>query len=235
MANKKFCRIPAILASFTIAIMGCGSNPSSVASQQPPVDPQQLIGTWLQDANTQVIDITIRSDYSGSWTTHRAGRQPSTFDVRVINGGRTITDGESSFSIRINEGKLILTTTDGSLTFSKAQPVEVADSIWVQENNAFVITYTFANDGTYKIEYGGMAASMEGAQLKHILDELSNAGIDGTGTYTVSEHYVILKPNGGTYIAATPPGNFEKIDVETYTLVFVNGNELFHGYYYEKK
>jgi hypothetical protein len=225
MARKKnWFGKSVMLTAFVIAVMGCASNAA-------PVDPQQFVGTWLQDSDSQVIEIMIRSDATGLWTIHKAGSQPNTFDIKVI-GGKTITDGESSFPIKINNGKMILAD---KLTFSKAQPVEVSGSIWVQKNNAFEITYTFATDGTYKIEYGGMAATMEGAQLKRILGELSNAGIDGTGTYTVSAHYVILKPNSGTYIAVTPPGNFEKIEAETYTLVFVNGNELFHGYYYEKK
>jgi hypothetical protein len=227
MAKKKnWCGMSVILTAFVIAVMGCASNPSS------PVDPQQFVGTWLQDGETRLNEITIRPDDTGSWTVYMAGRQPSKFNVRIIDGGKTLTDGNDSFPIKLNNGKMILAN---QLSFSKAQPVEVSDSVWVQENNAFEITYTFSSDGTYKIEYGGMATVIDGAQLKRILGELSGVGIDGTGTYSVSDHCVILKPNGGAYIAVTPPGNFEKIETETYTLVFVNGNELFHGYYYERK
>ena len=218
-----------MILTFGMVAVGCASNPSSV-------DTQQFVGVWLQDLKATVNEITLQPDGNGSWTIYRAGEQPSTFDVRLIDGGRRLTDGTNSPPIRLNNGKLILRLNDQDRTFSKAQPVEVSDSVWVQANNAFEITYTFAKDGTYKIEYGGLAISVPGSQLKNRLDELSKAGIDGTGTYTVSDHYVILKPKGGAYIVGNPINDVFSIQkAETYTLVFVNGNELFYGYYYKKK
>lgn len=217
-----------MILTFGMVAIGCASNPSPSSSS---VDSQQFVGVWLQDSQSRVNEITIRPDDTGTWTMYEGGKQGS-FDLKLINGGKALTDGEDSFPISFNKGKMILA---GKLTFSKAQPVEVSGSVWVQENNAFEITYTFAKDGTYKIEYGGIAKAVPGSQLNNCLDELSKAGIDGTGTYTVSDHYVFLKPKGKAYIVATPPGNFGIKEAETYTLVFINGNELFHGYYYKRK
>ena len=224
MAKKKIWSV--MLTAFVIAVTGCGSSPS--------FDPQQLVGSWLFDGENSVMEITIRPDDTVSLTTYTTTTsQPETFDLRLTNDGKSMTDGEDTRSVRLESGKLVIADR---LTFSRAQPAEVADSVWIQKNNAFEIKYTFANDGTYKIEYGGLATMMDGSILNLVLGELSNAGIDGTGTYTVSDHYVTLKPNGGTYIVGTPPGNFAKREADSYTLVFISGQEFFvDGYYYKKQ
>jgi len=219
-----------MVLTFGMMVIGCASTGSSTGSSVP-VDPQ-FVGAWLYGDNIS-IELIINTDGTGA--TNIFGPLGHVFgknSIQVRDGGKLlIAPSGKRMSGRVDGDKFILTGLEETpITFSKAKPIEVVNTTWAFTVPDFTNKYTFANDGTYKLQSTGGGGN---AALLRVLCEA--AGIDGTGTYTVSDYKIILKPTGGAYISLDGGGTIKRTDIETYTLWHIDGELYLDGLYYEKQ
>ena len=216
----------AVALAFGMTVAGCAST----GSASVPVNPQ-LIGTWLYGFDDALVEITFRPDNTATLTmtdieSGRAGNR----ELQVRNGGTTlINPGYGRYSGRLDErGNFIITGfIDNPLTFTKEQSFEVAGSSWVYTHPNAGITYTFAEDGTYTVEYDGSVFAPP--RIVAIV-----SGVDDSGTYIVSENRLVLKPTGGGYISLNGSGSIRFKEAETYSFRFIDNALYLEGIFYDK-
>jgi len=219
-----------MVLTFGMVVVGCASSGSSTGSSVP-IDPQ-FIGAWLYGDNI-LLELTINPDNTGALNIFGPlGRVIGKNSLQVKDSGKLlIAPNGKRMSGRIDGDKFILTGLEETpITFSKAKPIEVANTTWAFIHPNVTNKYTFANDGKYKLQGtgGGSNADMLRALLSY-------TDVDGTGTYSVSDYKIILKPTGGAYISLDGGGTIKRTDIETYTFWHIDGKLYLDGLYYEKQ
>jgi len=95
---------------------------------------------------------------------------------------------------------------------NKAEPVNMAGTTWVWSSGNDSSTYTFIDSTTYKVGYTGTFLIQYGFLTVFSMAGGVEADKIGTGTYSVTNQTVTLRPAGGVYLEVSSDG---KINMQT--------------------
>lgn len=118
----------------------------------------------------------------------------------------------------------IIIMTAGT-TSGQETPVNMKDTVWEFSVEVGSITYTFS-DSTYALTTTGL---IKRAETLAII-----AGVDGTGTYSVSGQTVTLTPSGGIYITVETNGDVVLKGAKSYTITPMNDTFALDAVTYKK-
>ena len=113
-------------------------------------------------------------------------------------------------------------------------PINMAGTTWVWSSGDDSSTYTFIDSTNYTVNYTGAFQIQRALSMAYAM----NLGVErdkiGTGTYSVSNQTVILKPAGGVYLDVSSDGRINMQTNETFTIIIVNNSFQLNAITYKK-
>jgi len=113
-------------------------------------------------------------------------------------------------------------------------PVDMAGTTWVWSSGNDSSTYTFIDSTTYKVDYTGAFERQNALAMVYAMASGVENDKIGTGTYSVLNQTVTMKPAGGVYLDVSSDGRINMQTKESFTISIVNNSFVLGAITYRK-